>query len=92
MSKEVFPNTWLNKPELNIYAKTSISKLRRSSNLSPTTPFMAGAIEWAQNSEVRRKGASSVIVNEDIKENRISPRLLELGPEANQYEDVKVVI
>jgi hypothetical protein len=47
MSKEVFPNTWLNKPELNIYAKTSISKLRRSSNLSPTTPFLAGAIEWA---------------------------------------------
>lgn len=41
---------------------------------------------------MRRKGASSVVVNEDIKENRISPRLLELGPEANQYEDVKVVI
>jgi hypothetical protein len=48
MSKEVFPNTWLNKPELNIYAKTSFSKMRKSSNLSPTTPFIAaGAIEWA---------------------------------------------
>ncbi len=33
-----------------------------------------------------------MVVNEDMKDSKISPRLLELGPEANQYEDVKVVI
>jgi hypothetical protein len=95
LSKEVFPNTWLNKPELNTYAKTACTHMRRSSNITPKVMPLAGSADWSKTQDLKRKAASSVVVNEDIVASPgKSPRLsnIELGPESGQYApEVKIV-